>query len=489
MTFFISARLTHAATFVHPSGSVVISQGTIYRISDNGQALEGFDTPEKYFSYRFSFAQAATATPDDLALPRTVISWGEGRLFVDNGVGYQISGGTKHGFVSQDAFLGQGFKFSQAKVGTLNLPTGNNIGAASEAHLSGTFVIDKGTVWFMTDTSRIGVPSIAHLSSYGLNFSEVVPANANDMAKPAESSLAAFRSGSLINDGGNIWVIEGNGKKSFPSSSCFTNFGFSFANALKASTAGYQDNGTICGPIPTAPPVSYERRTVATSRGNFTVDILTADLSSGGVEVVTDTANDTDCLDNCSVKSLLDYVNENQGFAGIHGTYFCPQDYPECAGKVNTFYWKVYNSQLEKMINPNNHIKEDKPFMAFDANGVHFFSQYKDFVSANLPITAGISNEPLLIQNGQIVVTEAMLDDKQRTVDSNRGGLGVKGQTLYAVVARSATVFDLAFIMQAIGAENAFNLDGGGTAAMVFEGVYKAGPGRAMPNALVFVRK
>ena len=483
--FFV--RTAEATSFVHPIGSVVISQGTIYRINDSGLALEGFDSPEKYFSYRYSFAQAAPATPDDLALPHTVIPWGDGRLFLDNGVGYQVSGGTKHGFVSQEAFLGQGFRFSQAKVGILNLPTGNNIGSASEAHLAGTFVIDgTGTVWFMTDTERKGVASIAHLSSFGLNFFEVVPANANDLAKPISAKLQ-FRSGTLINDGGAIWVIEGSGKKVFSTSACFTNFGYSFGNVLQASTRDYQDNGTICGPTP---PISYERKTIATSRGNFTVDILTADLSGGQIKVVTDTANDNDCITDCPVKSLLDFVNQNQGLAGIHGSYFCPATYPDCSGKINSFYWKVYNSRLNKIINANNGIKQDKPFVAFDNTGsVHFFNQYQDFITANLPITAGISNEPLLVQSGQIVVTEAMLDDKERTVKSNRGGLGVTGQTVYAVIARSATVFDLAFIMQALGADNAFNLDGGGSAAMVYQGAYKAGPGRLIPNALIFVRK
>ncbi len=481
--FFV--RTARAATFLHPHGSVVISQGTIYRISDNGQALEGFDTPEKYFSYRYSFAQAAPATSDDLALPHTVIAWGDGRLFLEQGVGYQVSGGTKHGFVSQDAFLGQGFKFSQAKVGTLNLHVGQVIASAAEAHLSGSFVIDgTGTVWYMTDTQRQGVPSIALLNSWGLNFSEVVPANANDLAKPA-GSLLSYRSGSLINDGGVIWVIEGMGKRSFPSTACFINFGYNLQNAVVASTLGYADNGTICGP---APAVTYERKTVATSRGNFSVDILTADASQ--VKVVTDTADDNDCLNNCQVKSLIDFVNQNQGFAGIHGSYFCPTSYPECAGKTNSFYWKVYNSRLNKMINAHNNIKEDMPFLAFDTSGTaHFFNQYKDLISANLPITAGISNEPLLVQNGQIVVVESTLDDKQRTVKSDRGGLGLTGQTLYAVIAHSATVFDLAYIMQALGADNAFNLDGGGSAAMVYNGVYKTGPGRLLPNALVFVRK
>jgi exopolysaccharide biosynthesis protein len=142
------------------------------------------------------------------------------------------------------------------------------------------------------------------------------------------------------------------------------------------------------------------------------------------------------------------------------------------------------------MINANNGIKEDKPFLAFNENGeARFFSQYKDMVLAGFNPSAGISNEPLLIQNNQLVVTENLLDEKERTVKSNRGSVGLSGQTVYAAVVRSATVMDAAAVMHALGVENAFNLDGGGSSAMVFEGSYKAGPGRDIPNALIFVRK
>jgi exopolysaccharide biosynthesis protein len=48
---------------------------------------------------------------------------------------------------------------------------------------------------------------------------------------------------------------------------------------------------------------------------------------------------------------------------------------------------------------------------------------------------------------------------------------------------------DLAAIMQAIGMENAFNLDGGGSSAMIYDGQYKVGPGRNIPNALIFIKK
>jgi len=42
--------------------------------------------------------------------------------------------------------------------------------------------------------------------------------------------------------------------------------------------------------------------------------------------------------------------------------------------------------------------------------------------------------------------------------------------------------------MQSLGAENAMNLDGGGSVAMVYNGSYKVGPGRNLPNAIIFAQ-
>ena len=42
--------------------------------------------------------------------------------------------------------------------------------------------------------------------------------------------------------------------------------------------------------------------------------------------------------------------------------------------------------------------------------------------------------------------------------------------------------------MKALGMDNALNLDSGGSTAL-WSGGYKAGPGRNIPNAVLFVRK
>jgi exopolysaccharide biosynthesis protein len=56
---------------------------------------------------------------------------------------------------------------------------------------------------------------------------------------------------------------------------------------------------------------------------------------------------------------------------------------------------------------------------------------------------------------------------------------------LWAVVTRNATVPESGYVFTALGAHYAMNLDGGGSTAMYFGG-YKVGPGRLLPNAIVF---
>ena len=74
-------------------------------------------------------------------------------------------------------------------------------------------------------------------------------------------------------------------------------------------------------------------------------------------------------------------------------------------------------------------------------------------------------------------------EQKKRT---RKAGIGFgDGGKVLLIVAPAATMHEFAEIFKALGAQNAPNLDGGGTAALWFGG-YKVGPGRALPNAIVF---
>ena len=227
-----------------------------------------------------------------------------------------------------------------------------------------------------------------------------------------------------------------------------------------------------------------------TTLNGHTADIMTFNLSSGHIRVMMDTANDTDCADSCNVQSVGSFVQQDHGFAGINGSYFCPTAYgASCAGKTNSFYWKEYNSRVQRMINPTNTLGEQDPFMVFTSSGhVTLLPHWVDYPSAG-PIYAGFSCTPLLLYNGQNIVNTGTLDNKQLTAYISRGAIALKGQTLYVVTVQGATVPDLAQALVTLGVDSAINSDAGGSSGMYYNGSYRLGPGRAVPNALVFVEQ
>jgi len=245
--------------------------------------------------------------------------------------------------------------------------------------------------------------------------------------------------------------------------------------------------------MPADSAFSYEQKIVSTSQGDFTIDMLIVDLSKN-IKVITDTANLENCDNNCSVKSLADYVLENNGLAAIHGSYFCPSDYSSCLGKINSYFYPVLNSETGVLINENEIKWLQGSILVFDENNeVYLFPHGPDFISMDnfrstygKEIQALISNSPALIHNGENIVASQEMDSKQQTTKGYRGGIGIKDKKAYLIIAHSATVPDLASIMESLGMEEAMNLDGGGSSALYYNNSYKVGPGRLLPNALIF---
>lgn len=241
---------------------------------------------------------------------------------------------------------------------------------------------------------------------------------------------------------------------------------------------------------------SYKQQSVATTRGTFTADIITIDLSDPTMRVLTVSASRTDCSDNCPVNSLADHVKRVTGIVGINGSYFCPLDYASCATQDGSTYWAWYDSPTDAFTHLYQNQFNSGPLLVFDAlNRPTLYSPAKDWPGKSTyeqavgeKMRAGLSNGPLLVKNGAVVVTAGELDSKQLTVHSNRSGMAMKGTTMLLVVAKGATVLDLGAVMKTLGANTAINLDGGGSSALYFNGAYKVGPGRNIPNVLVISR-
>lgn len=233
------------------------------------------------------------------------------------------------------------------------------------------------------------------------------------------------------------------------------------------------------GPTPSPKPTVQPQTTGSTTTtGNYTV--LTYDL--GSTTVVTDTANDNDCASDCPTKPLAGHISDNGGRAGMNGTYFCPPDYASCAGKVSSFDFPVFNNRLKKWINADKLFWGGRGMFTFRPGSATF---YPNAVSgdAATDLSGGIVNYPSLIAGGNVVLDEGSLPENLKK-KGTRSGIGTGGGKLFLVVARSASMNDMVAIFQQLGATDALNLDGGGSVAL-YDGGYKVGPGRSLPNAVI----
>lgn len=225
---------------------------------------------------------------------------------------------------------------------------------------------------------------------------------------------------------------------------------------------------------------------VNTDRGLFYVDMVKANVAEG-IKVITDSANTTDCLAGCDALPLSDYIGRNGGYAGINGTYFCPPDYTDCAGKPYSFHWFVFNYGAKTFLNADKRYWDNAGSLFVFRPGSIQFIRNPDTFGLDTSITGAIASFPTLLVDRQIVLDESKIDDKQYHAKGNRGGLCNSGNTVMLMVAKRANVPDLAAIMLSLGCDNGVNLDGGGSSAL-FDGGYKVGPGRKLPNAIILAR-
>ena len=237
---------------------------------------------------------------------------------------------------------------------------------------------------------------------------------------------------------------------------------------------------------------TYWTEDVETPVGTFHAKILRIDLANPQLEVMTLHAPAQ------SGMAVLDFVNAVDGFAGMNGTYFCPPVYAACPNDPPYFTnSRVYDSRTGRFdrdwADPAFNY-----FLTFDINNVPRlveFDGYGDEFAGfadrfaqefGTSLRAAIGSHPRLVRDGMVDVA-GRVDARQATAKAPRGGIGVRGMNLYLLQVENATVYDLAQIMVALGLEQGINTDGGGSSAIVSDGSYEVGPGRLVPNAIVFV--
>ncbi len=146
----------------------------------------------------------------------------------------------------------------------------NSSTARAAADAAGSNVVSGGTVYFISASGqKQAYTSAGAFLSYGFNsWANVTPATSDDLSLPTGSFVPPM-DGSLINDGGTVYVITGGERAAFTSAAVFTALGYSFSNVIPGDTSFLQSlpdiNSSSAAHLPgaiildhiTTPPTAY----------------------------------------------------------------------------------------------------------------------------------------------------------------------------------------------------------------------------------------
>lgn len=233
--------------------------------------------------------------------------------------------------------------------------------------------------------------------------------------------------------------------------------------------------------------VRYSDSYITTKKGTFRTRIVKVPRKKFTLETIS--TNTKDCGMSCTAQTLKQFVKQRKGIAGINGTYFCVS----CGIADYSFLSPLFHSGVKKMINEYKLPFHNGPLLIVTKNGsYHYFHRSIDFgwtqeefeEETGKKIIAGISNYPALLENDIIMIHDEPLESSMVT-RRIRSAVGYNDRFLSFVTVESATVEDVAYMMKKIGNTYALNMDGGTSTALFLSGLYKSGPGRLLPNALI----
>ena len=93
------------------------------------------------------------------------------------------------------------------------------------------------------------------------------------------------------------------------------------------------------------------------------------------------------------------------------------------------------------------------------------------------------------MDDGKNQLIDWNLDEGQLRRKAVRTALGYKNGHIHLLVVKNATVPQLADVAVSMGMEYALNLDGGNSTSLFYNDEYMYGPGREVPNAIIFKRE
>ncbi len=241
---------------------------------------------------------------------------------------------------------------------------------------------------------------------------------------------------------------------------------------------------------------SYGVQDFSTPNGVFKGHVIR--LKRDSFNMITSVAEDGECVADCAALPLDNYISQLDAFAGMNGTYFCPPDYNDCSGKTYSFFPPVYDTNTGLLIRGGYDLSfHNRPMIVQTEDGrLFYFHRDEDFGTSledfqnriGSSAVGVIGSWPSLVENGLVVFNTEPYESSFYNL-GRRGGIGWDKEFFYLVNIGGATVADLAEVFHALGVDFAMNLDGGGSSALYYNGEYKMGPGRLLPNAVVFRRK
>ena len=186
-------------------------------------------------------------------------------------------------------------------------------------------------------------------------------------------------------------------------------------NSLRATLASKSAAAVLEVKKSNETPVSgYSRQGVEVDGETFVIDILAASLDS--TKVIVETASESDCVNNCPVSTLADFVSRGGGFAGINGPYFCPAEYPSCSGKTNSFDTLLMNKN-KYYFNSSNNVYSSVPALIFGGNSARLVEKSSDW-GRDTGVDSVIASQPLLLSGGEIRYGDD--NDAKRTQKGSR---------------------------------------------------------------------
>jgi hypothetical protein len=515
-------KLRIVSPLEYPSGTLLKKVGdpTVYLLEN--QALKGFRTPTEFDSHglNWDWLVEITATEFDIYRTLGVLAIRSGTLVkpADSPTVYLKQGNKLLPFSSADTFLSLGYQWDAIRTmvgGEDGYYEKGAVMSGGSTHFESTKIKTAGnpTVYILEQDGeelvRRGIPSAGVFLSQGWRWPEIVTIPSGEMAGYPSGELLFYRDGALIKGDGTpaVYVMEYGKRRPIPTGDDFEAMRYRWENIISIPAAELSQIAT--GSQVKADSVKlaelaarreaarlaaeqaerdafrseYLEGSVGTARGTFSYKMIKA--TQAGTRVRTLSGHKSDCGDGCTARPLADYVADVGGFAGIHGTYFCPPDYGYCAGQTYRYDSPVFDSAIQRWLQWDKRSWNFRGALTFSGSSAGSY-----WPGSGVPesgIEAGIMNYPMLTHRGGVVATWDNSDDKQR-LKGTRAGIGVGGGYIYLVQVSGASVEDLAHVMQALGAGDALNLDGGGSTALYYQGGYKVGPGRLLPNAIVLTR-